>query len=191
MAVTNKYISRSMFADSIGIEGIAFSLLVPQVFTADVEIRLGYTTKEVSGMSLPLDDNVTSPLTTVFVDHNFSQLVTSGSESFGLQFLLPSTPFMYDPASGQNLLLDLIIGGKSAPPGIIEQGASMVPSVPTTLTGRAYDMTGFTGVNPWGARTEFIFESQSQSVPEPMSFVTWTLIFALATFDRYHRGQSR
>ena len=163
--------AQSLFSQPVDISSLAFSLLVTADFTADITIKLGYTTDGPATLSVNLDNNVTSPLTTVFSDPNFSQYVNGGSEAFGLVFDFSSTPFFYDPGSGQNLLLDISIAGKTPLPpipGLGEQGVSMIPSVPSSLIGRAYDMTGFVGVDQWGMRTLFGLESPTPtSVPEP------------------------
>jgi hypothetical protein len=180
----------SMFDAPILIEGLAFSVAKSTTFTADITIRLGYTAVEVDEMSIPLDSNITSPLTTVYVDSSYSKPVAAGSELFDLDFLFASSPFLFDPSLGKNLLLDVTIDGKSDGSGIEEQGVSMIPSVPNDLTGRAYDMTGFVGVNPWGARTKFKIAAV---VPEPSSILTFAglaLCFGLARRWRTRRKQA-
>jgi len=159
--------AQSLFPQPVHIDSLAFSMLVNQNFTADITIKFGYTTVGPAALSPSLDNNVTSPETTVFSDHNFMQWVIGGSEAFGLVFDFSADPFFYNPKKGQNLILDISIAGKSPPPpGVGEQGVSMIPSVPSFLVGRAYDMTGFDGVNQWGARTLFGLSSPRR-VPEP------------------------
>jgi hypothetical protein len=162
----------SMFDEPVLIQGLAFSLLVVQEFTADISIRLGHTSVDVTNISPILANNITSPLTTVFVDDNYVETVNSGSESFDLKFSFDATPFYYDPTSGEDLILDISISGKRPTGQISEQGVSMIPSVPTGLTSRAYDMVGFQGVDQWGMRTAFTLSV----VPEASTIVFWTCI---------------
>jgi hypothetical protein len=179
--------SQSLFNQSIEITSLAFSLLGDAEFTADITIKLGHTTVGPATLSLPLDNNVTSALTTVFSDSAFAQHVIGGSETFGLVFNF-STPFLYQFSSGQNLLLDIYIAAKTAhSPSLGEQRVSMIPSIASPAVGRAYDMTGFVGVNEWGARTLFDFTSSSVST-EPATIAPFTLAFGWLPFSRRNKA---
>lgn len=155
----------SLFASAISIDSVSFSLLQSREYSADVTIALGHTIKSVNSFSLPLADNVTSPLTVVYTNHDYSRQIIGGVDEFSLFFDFSSTPFTYDPSTGENLLLDISINNKNEGIGLFETGVSMIPSVPNTLTARGYEMQGFTGLNLWGARTKFTYE-----IPEPSSF---------------------
>jgi PEP-CTERM motif len=157
----------SLFSSKVSIESIAFSLEFSRDYSADVTVQLGYTSTSINSFALPLSGNVTSPLTTVYANPNLFEHVAGGSEAFGLTFDFSSSPFVYDPANGENLLLDISIKNKDEYQNGSETGVSMIPSVASTLTARGYEMQGFTGINLWGARTQFGFSS----VPEPSTFV--------------------
>jgi hypothetical protein len=156
----------NQFAEKIAISAISYSMSNTATYSADIEIKIGHTTKTVASFALPLASNVTSPLTTVFDDPNYQQAVVGGANQFGLVFDFSSSPYIYDPASGENLLIDIVISSKNDGSPIPETGVSMIPSVPSELTARGYEMTGFTRADLWGARTKLTY---SVLVPEPAS----------------------
>ncbi|NKB25412.1 MAG: hypothetical protein GKR87_13755 [Kiritimatiellae bacterium] len=100
----------SIFASPVSIESLAFSMGSGAVCTSSVTIRLGTTTAQIGALSLALDDNVTSSLTTVFSNDNYSLVVTgtvfssraytgavfSGTSEEALRTQIGFTPFDSD-----------------------------------------------------------------------------------------------
>jgi hypothetical protein len=102
----------SIFPSPIYIESLAFSPMESGTYSANIDIRLGYTKKEPGALSTDLDSNVLGPLTSVFSNPTFSQSITAGSETFSLVFDFSSSPFLLTPGS-RNLLLDIVISNGS------------------------------------------------------------------------------
>ncbi len=102
----------SMFPSPIYITSLAFSPDRSGAYTANIDIRLGYTLKEPGSLSTDLDTNVLVPLTSVFSDPSFSQSITGGSETFSLVFDFSSSPFLLTPGA-RNLLLDIVISDQN------------------------------------------------------------------------------
>lgn len=169
------------FPGPIAISAISYSMLQFANYSANIEIKIGHTTKAVSTLALPLANNVTSPLTTVFQDADYQHVVASGSEAFGLAFDFSGAPFVYDPTSGESLLIDITISDKNDGTPSDETGVSMIPSIPSTLTARGYEMTGFEGINQWGARTRLTFTAV---VPEPSTLALFAIGCAAIGYRR-------
>jgi hypothetical protein len=158
--------SSSLFSGPVGITALAFSPSTTGLYQADVTVRLGTTTMPVGGLSSTLDDNVTSPLTAVFTDPLFSQAVTGGSETFSLVFDFSATPFNYDPAGGENLLLDILISNK------VYSGFGFSRADPNAFSSRAFDTTVFPGTaDGLALRTQITFGPPASTVPEPSSLI--------------------
>lgn len=69
-------------SEPVSIQSLAFSPSKVGTYSANIQIRLTTTTTTVGALSGILDDNFTTPLTTVLSDSSFSQAISSsGSES--------------------------------------------------------------------------------------------------------------
>lgn len=95
----------------VRITAISFSADHSGTYFANVAIRLNQTSAAVGALNTNLDANVTGSLTTVLDDPGFTLNVNGGDLTYQLRFDLVSTPFIYDPGSGQNLLMDIVISG--------------------------------------------------------------------------------
>jgi hypothetical protein len=156
----------SLFTDAgvtgpIEITGFGFSPNNSGTYTADVAIRLNQTTASVGALSTTLDDNINGSLTTVFHDPSFSLDVIGGDLTYTLRFGFSSSPFLYDPTTGQNLLLDMVVRDKT-------DGWAVWRGGDTGVTSRATD--GFS--DRLGLRTLIEFQPASvTAVPEPSSLI--------------------
>ena len=148
--------SASLFSGPVDITSFAFSPDTTSLYSANVTLRLTTTSVAVGSLSANLGSNFVTPLTTVFSNPLFSQTVTGGSETFSLDFNL-TTPFVYNPASG-NLLLDVQISG------VTYSGFGFSRSDAGPNISRAWNTVGNgNGADGVGLRTEIGFAA----VPEP------------------------
>ena len=172
----------SALASPVLIKSFRFLTDWPGVYNADITIRLGQTEVAVDSLSTDLDENVSGTLTTVFSDSQFSQTVAPGWD-LGLVFQFASTPFVYDPTGGENLLLDLLIKNKefSGSNGLVASRADVNP-----ITARAYDFTTTSGVDGVGLRTRFEFSP----VPEPSTLILLTCVVLVAFLCRWRKHET-
>jgi PEP-CTERM motif len=97
--------SSTVFTGPVDITQISFASATAQSYSLDLDLSLSTTSAAVNGLSTTYASNVGADSTIVF---SGTQAVTAaGTDSFDLIFNL-STPFIYNPASG-NLLLDVFI----------------------------------------------------------------------------------
>ena len=137
----------SIFTSPIYIESLAFSPSISDIYTANIKIRLGYTSNEPGALSADLNSNVLGSLTSVFHDPHFSQSITGGSETFSLVFDFSSSPFLYNLTLG-NLLLDIRINMQ-----VSDAFFSRFPAG-SGLSSRAYDSEYYgNGTSDVGLRT--------------------------------------
>jgi len=152
--------SSSLFSGPVLITSLAFSPSDSLFYSADVTLRMTTTTVGVGSLSPNLDTNFINPLTVVYDNPTFGENLTGGSETFSLVFDF-TTPFLYDPASG-NLLLDLLISNENAQLGFSRSGTGPILS-------RAWDTAGFgNGADGVGLRTLIGYEV---GVPEPGTII--------------------
>lgn len=100
-------------------------------YSADVLVRLNQTRVPVSLLSAVQDQNVTGELTTVFDNPSFSMDVVGGDQTYTLKFDFSSNAFIYDPTTGDNLLLDMVIETQSGTAAWIAMGQG--------VTARSFD----------------------------------------------------
>lgn len=89
------------------IKCIRFSPATNGTYAASIKIRLNQTTTTVAGLSGDLDANVSGSLTTVLDAPEFSSTFLGGDMTYTLRFTF-SEPFVYDPSTGDNLLVDIV-----------------------------------------------------------------------------------
>jgi hypothetical protein len=147
--------SASLFGGPVDLTSFAFSPDTTGLYSANVVLRLTTTSVSVGSLSNNLNSNFATPLTTVFSNAAFSESVTGGSETFSLVFDL-TTPFLYNPASG-NLLLDVLISGQTY------SGFGFSRSDAGPIISRAYNVAIGNNADSVGLRTTIGFTS----VPEP------------------------
>lgn len=169
----------SIFASPVQITSLAFSPNETAMYSANVTIRLGHTTVPVRGLSTNLDDNVTSPLTTVLADPSFSQAVTGGSETFSLAFDFSAAPFLYDSTSGQNLLMDMLISEQTHSVSLF--GVSRAGD--TGIASRAYDLELSNDASNTALRTKIGY------IPGPTSTTLGLLGLGTLAVIRRKQGQ--
>ena len=149
----------------IHIESLAFSPSISGTYTANIDIRLGYTKKEVGELSADLDSNVQGPLTSVFSNPTFSQSITGGSDTFSLVFDFSSSPFLLTSTS-RNLLLDIVISNQN-----LDVACSRFDYLISGLSSRAYDSEYYgNGPSDLALRTLVGFTSVPP-VPEPATML--------------------
>jgi hypothetical protein len=153
----------SIFPSPIYITSLAFSPMTSGTYSADIDIRLGYTKKEPGALSTDLDSNVLGHLTSVFSNPTFSQSVTGGSETFSLLFDFSSSPFLLTPGS-KNLLLDIVISNASG-----DLYCSRFDYLISGFSSRAWDSSGYWGNNAddAGLRTLIGFTPVHGHAPVP------------------------
>jgi len=125
----------SLFTGPIVISSIGFESSTGFTATADdtFTISLAPTTVAPGSLSTTYADNETTPLTQVF----------SGTESATLlgtdtpDYIIPITPFTYDPTGGQNLLMDIDISNLSGT-GIVAFSQASQATI-----GRVFNVNGF------------------------------------------------
>ena len=152
--------SSSLFSGPVDILSLAFSPDSSGLYSAVVDIRLTTTSVAVDGISSNLDSNFVTPLTTVFSNTAFTQVVTGGPETFSLVFDFASTPFFYNPASG-NLLLDILISDQTPYMFFSRSEGSGVFS-------RAYD-SEVRGNNTDLVGLRTLMQAETAAVPDPGS----------------------
>ena len=140
----------SIFPSPIYIESLAFSPNESETYTANIDIRLGYTKAEPGALSTDLDSNVLGHLTTVYSDPSFSQSFTGGLYVFDLVFDFSSSPFLLK--SGKNLLLDIVIGNASG--GV---ACSRFDYTMSGFSSRAYSINGLGSADDAALRTLIVF----------------------------------
>ena len=97
----------------IEIIGLRFSPDASGVYSAGINLRLNQTTTPVDSLSTSLDSNVTGALATVLANPSFSQPLIGGDLTYTLRLDFASSPFLYDPTTGQNLLMDVTVTNKA------------------------------------------------------------------------------
>ncbi|MHB0960064.1 MAG: hypothetical protein ACYC0X_19985 [Pirellulaceae bacterium] len=161
--------------EPVEITAIRFSASESKTYTADVKLRLNQTAVKVNELSGVLDNNVTGTLTTVLDNPLFSQDVVGGDMTYLLKFDFSSNPFIYDPTTGDNLLLDMTIETTNGIGAYIASGQG--------VTSRALE--GYT--NDRGLRTLIEF----RSVPEPSSLLVWSGLVGLGLVAAWRQGKRR
>ena len=133
----------SLFSSPLLITSMAFSPSKAS-YAADLTFSLGLTAANSSvGLDTTLDNNIFGSLTTVLSGPaSFSGMAT-GPETFSMVFNF-TTPFLFDPTAGQNLLLDIVL--TSAP----NQNFGVSRMAGGFGSSRAFDSSRF------GNRQEFI-----------------------------------
>jgi autotransporter-associated beta strand protein/T5SS/PEP-CTERM-associated repeat protein len=112
----------------VEIIGLRFSPSVNGVYSAGINLRLNQSATPVGGLSTSLDSNVTGALTTVLNNAAFSQSVIGGDSTYTLRFDFPTSPFLYDPTGGQNLLMDVEVSNKAGGFSFYRGGSTGVTS---------------------------------------------------------------
>jgi PEP-CTERM motif len=160
----------SLFSAPVNITSVAFSTDVEYVYSADIALRFTTTSIALGGLSSDLDSNFSIPLTSVLSTASFSQTIAGGSEAFGLTFDFASTPFAFNPASG-NLLMDLVIGNQvMSPTDYPAFFAFSTGDGSASVYSRAWNIDAFAqGSDGWGLRTQFGYASVA-AVPEPETY---------------------
>lgn len=177
----------SLFGNTgpIEITALAFSSDRDITYTADVAIRFNQTTALVGGLSANLDDNVTGSLTPIFHDPLFSLAVLGGDLTYNLRFNLSPNPFIYDPSTGDNLLVDFLISDAAVNGN---RGAAFARGGDTGVTSRAMEssVVGLAGPpDGLGLRTLIEFRPADVApVPEPSTFAIWGSGFAAVVMVR-------
>ena len=126
----------------------------------NLTLGLGTTTSSPSAPSSNYASNKGADFTTVFSGTQNATLVAN--DSFDLVFNL-TTPFMFNPASG-NLLLDVVMNSSSGPLNFFDAGNN-------SNVGRVFNLSGTgssTAQGGYGLVTRFD-GPQSSTVPEPAS----------------------
>lgn len=173
----------------IEITALAFSPDRDTTFTADVAIRFNQTKAQVGALSLDLDDNITGSLAAVFHDPLFSLPVIGGDLTYTLRFDLSANPFIYDPSTGDNLLVDFVIKD-AAQNG--RRDAAFARGNDTGVTSRAWDSNVWgSSADRLGLRTLIDFQpAQVAPVPEPSGLAVWGLGSAAIVMVRCLRRKS-
>ena len=167
----------SMFPSPMYITSLAFSPMTSGTYSADIDIRLGYTKAEPGALSTDLDSNVLGHLTTVFSDPSFSESFTGGIFVFDLVFDFSSSPFLLTP--GKNLLLDIVIGNESG--GV---ACSRFDYTISGFSSRAWYANGVGNADDAGLRTLIEFTPVSK-VPEPSTMLlVGSRLIGLAGYGR-------
>jgi hypothetical protein len=146
----------SMFPSPMYITFLAFSPMTSGTYSANIDIRLGYTKAEPGALSTNLDSNVLGHLTSVFSNPTFSQSVTAGSETFSLVFDFSSSRFLLTP--GKNLLLDIVISNEN-----FSLACSRFDYLISGFSSRAWEIGGVGYADDAGLRTLIGFTP----IPEP------------------------
>ena len=147
--------SASLFGDigPVRINAIRFSSDISGTYAAGINLRLNQTQVAVGALDPNLDANINGSLTTVLQNPNFSQSVIGGDLTYRLIFDVSAASFIYNPSSGENLLMDIIVTDGS------NSGMAFARSGDTGKTSRAW--TG--SADRLGLRTAIEFTA----VPEP------------------------
>lgn len=172
--------SSSLFTNAgvtspVAITALRFSPDVNGVYGAGINLRLNQTTHGVGGLSMNLDQNATGPFVTVLNNPNFSQSVIGGDLTYTLRLGFDANPFIYDPTTGQNLLMDVLVTNKLG-------GFAFYRGGDTGLTARASSDTS----DGLGLRTLIEY----QAVPEPSSVALLAVSFLACGLrkSRSHRS---
>jgi hypothetical protein len=161
----------TVFSGPISISSIAFATAVGSVsITENFTLSLSTTSSTIAAPSSSYAANKGSDFTQVFSGSR--TFATLGNGTF--DFVIPITPFVYDPAKG-NLLLDVNISSSTGNVVTFEATSDAV-------TSRVYNSggSGTPTINTdYGLVTTF--SSATSSVPEPGIFAL-ILIFASGVF---------
>ncbi len=150
----------SLFGDigPVRINAIRFSSDISGTYAAGINLRLNQTQVAVGALDPNLDANINGSLTTVLQNPNFSQSVIGGDLTYRLIFDVSAASFIYNPSSGENLLMDIIVTDGS------NSGMAFARSGDTGKTSRAWTGSAWTGsADRLGLRTAIEFTT----VPEP------------------------
>jgi len=161
----------SLFGDigPVRINAIRFSSDISGTYAAGINLRLNQTQVAVGALDTNLDANINGSLTTVLQNPNFSLSVIGGDLTYRLIFDVSAASFIYNPSSGENLLMDMIVtdGGNS--------GMAFARGGDTGKTSRAFNGSA----DRLGLRTIIEFTT----VPEPsqvlMGFAAIVLLIAV------------
>ncbi len=167
---------KTAFAGPFMIEEIAYFPGRDIDYQASIEIRMALTDRPVNGLMTDLDSNIFGSLTTVFDDSTYSQSLIALTPS--LVFNLQS-PFLFDPAEGKNLLLDIVVADE-----VIADSFGNIRSLDAQLTSRAWSNNMGSFASDVGLVTQF----SGKVVPEPSTSVALTGL-ALAGLCYWQRRQ--
>jgi len=166
------------FASAVGsIPGLTDNGTIDDTFN----LSLAPTTANPDSLSTTFVNNETTPLTQVFTGTESATLL--GTDT--MDFIIPITPFTFDPSTGDNLLMDIYITNDSYTVNTQHKNGSFYSSPAFAMSatpsiGRVYTPTvGSPGVEAdnEGLVTQFGFTPAS--TPEPSPLVALTAAFAM------------
>ena len=163
------------FLGEVLIESVAFYPDRDLIWEGDVEIAVGTTAAGVGGLSDVLSSNPAGPLTQVYQATGFDSGIIAGDvPSLVFNF---TAPFLFDPAGGENLLIDITTANQT----IVEMPDDL--GIPGFLytdlhVGRAYD-TNPTGSGTTAIGLATVFNVPAPVISAPVCFVLFGLMLAL------------
>ena len=159
----------SLFKTPLVVDSIAMSPGSEGSLSGNISIGLGVTNVDAANISEQLDDNLTSPLTTVYSNEEFNvEMPAVGHDSFSIEF--DTNPFRFDPRQG-NLLVEIRAVDMSG------DSWSMSRAPASDSYGRAWITRGSGSLASGTGNTVIRLQMSVTSIPEPSSLLLVAMVF--------------